>query len=124
MTAATVGQQICDLCRQGKNLDAVNKFYATNIVSVESAPFGDMPRMVEGIDAIRGKHEWWEQNNEVHSADVQGPFPHGDEKFALFFNFETTFKPTGDRGKMTEIGVYTVDNGKVVREEFYYAPPS
>ncbi len=124
MSATDVGQRVCDLCREGKNLDAVNELYADDIVSVEAAAFGDMPQTMEGIEAIRGKHDWWVENNEVHSADVQGPFPHGDDKFAVVFNYETTFKPTGKRAKMHEVGIYTVKDGKVVREEFYYAAPS
>ena len=123
-TAAEVGQGICDLCREGKNLEAVNKYYADDVVSVEAAAFGDMPRTMKGIEAVRGKHHWWEENNEVHSADVQGPFPHGDEKFAALHSYETTFKPTGQRNTMTEVAVYTVKDGKVTREEFFYAMPS
>jgi hypothetical protein len=30
-------------------------------------------------------------------------------------------KKTGNRRTMREVGVYTVENGKVIREEFMYA---
>ena len=30
-------------------------------------------------------------------------------------------KPTGQRLQLQEAGLYTVDGGKIVREEFFYA---
>jgi ketosteroid isomerase-like protein len=80
-----------------------------------------MPAQVEGIDAIRGKNKWWAENMIVHSADVSGPFV-ADDEFAVVFNFDTTFKPTGQRSSMKEMARYTVADGKIVREEFFYAP--
>lgn len=45
------------------------------------------------------------------------PHPHGD-RFTVIFDMDVTFKPTGERSKMREIGLYTVEGGMVVREEF------
>jgi len=33
---------------------------------------------------------------------------------------DTTHKPSGQRNKMSEIGVYEVKNGKIVKEQFFY----
>ncbi|HXY40000.1 MAG TPA: nuclear transport factor 2 family protein, partial [Vicinamibacteria bacterium] len=66
--------------------------------------------------------EWWTSNNEVHEAKVKGPFPNGD-RFAVIFDYEITPKAgpyAGKRTRMEEVGVYTVEDGKIVREEFYY----
>lgn len=38
------------------------------------------------------------------------------------FEYETTFKPTGLRSTMKEMAKYTVADGKIVKEEFFYAP--
>ncbi|HEY6089145.1 MAG TPA: nuclear transport factor 2 family protein, partial [Gemmatimonadaceae bacterium] len=62
-------------------------------------------------------------NNEVHSAAADGPFV-GEGKFAVHFNYETTFKPTGKRQRMEEVALYTVKDGKIVREQFFYNPTS
>lgn len=118
--ATTIGQRLVDLCREGKNIEAIDKLYADNVVSVENMGNEQMPRTMEGKEAILGKNNWWVENNEVHSASCDGPFPHGDEKFATVFEYETTFKPTGKRMSMKEIGVYTVENGKIAKEEFFY----
>jgi len=122
-STAAIAQELVSLCRAGRNLDAVARLYSPKIVSVE--PVGDetMPAEVNGIDAVRGKNEWWFSNNEVHSAEVNGPFV-GEGQFAVHYTFETTFKPTGQRTQMTEMALYTVKDGKIVREQFFYHMPT
>jgi ketosteroid isomerase-like protein len=121
-STATVAQELVALCREGRNLDAVNKLYSPKIVSTE--PIGDetMPAEISGIEAIRQKHQWWEENNLVHSMEVNGPFL-GNDQFAVQYTFDTTFKPTGERSQMTEMALYTVKDGKIVRERFFYHVP-
>jgi len=104
-------------------MDAINTLYSPEIVSVESMGNEQMPREMKGIDAIREKNKWWGDNNEVHSATVDGPFV-GEDKFAVYYNYDITFKPTGKRTPMEEMALYTVKDGKVVREQFFYRTTS
>ena len=67
MSVADIANGLVALCREGKNLEAVNKYYADDIVSVESASGPGMPAEMTGIKAVRGKNEWWLANHEVHS---------------------------------------------------------
>jgi ketosteroid isomerase-like protein len=122
-STAAVAKELVALCREGRNLDAVNKLYSPRIVSIEPVGNEAMPAEMTGIDAIRQKHEWWDANNEVHSMEVNGPFL-GDNQFAVQYDFDTTFKPTGQRNRMTEMALYTVKDGKIVREHFYYHVPN
>lgn len=128
MTAAApastiaVAQELVTLCRAGRNLDAISKLYSPQIVSIEPVGDENMPAEMTGIEAIRQKNEWWFANNEVHSAEVNGPFV-GEHQFAVQYAFETTFKPTGQRTQMTEMALYTVKDGKIVREQFFYNLP-
>jgi hypothetical protein len=121
-TTAAVAQELVSLVRNGKIAECVNKFYSPNIVSVEPEGFENMPAEQKGIDAVRGKNEWWMANNELHSVDIRGPFLAQDQ-FAVQYSWDTTFKPTGKRNTLKEVGVYTVKDGKIVREEFYYNVP-
>jgi hypothetical protein len=53
----------------------------------------------------------------VHSFDVQGPFVAHD-RFVVLYDADVSDKKTNQRHKMSEVGVYTVKDGKIVREEF------
>jgi ketosteroid isomerase-like protein len=121
-STASVAQELVALCRDGRNLEAIDKLYSPRIVSVESVGTPELPAEMTGIDAIRGKNQWWLDNNEVHEARVNGPFV-GEGQFAVQYEFETTFKPTGQRTRMTEMALYTVKDGKIVREQFFYNMP-
>jgi len=95
--------------------------YDENAISVEATIMpGEESAETIGLDAIRAKHEWWNNTFEVNSADAQGPFLHGEDRFGVIFSFDATNKETGDRESMTELGIYTVENGKIIREEFFY----
>ena len=118
---AAVAEELVSFCRAGRNMDAINALYSPDIVSVESMSSEQMPREQKGIDAIRAKNQWWSDNNEVHSAEVDGPFV-GEGKFAVYYKYNSTFKPTGKREDMEETALYTVENGKIVREQFFYNP--
>jgi ketosteroid isomerase-like protein len=118
-----VGKKLVELCREGKMKEAMDQLYSPDIVSIEAgAPPGGSAK-VEGIAAVKGKGEWWEANHEVHKAEVEGPFPHGD-RFIVRFKYEVTGKAGPMAGKtfvMDEAALYTVKDGKVVHEEFFYS---
>lgn len=59
------------------------------------------------------------ENHEVHGFTAEGPFVHGDQ-FALRFTLDVTRKADGVREAMTEIGLYTVANGAIIEERFFY----
>lgn len=117
-----VGKKLVELCRAGKNLEAVDTLYADDIVSVDAIGSPGMPAQMEGIKAVRGKNEWWLANHTVHSHETHGPFPHGD-RFIVHFKFDVTANAgpmAGMRMVMEEGALYTVRDGKVAREEFFY----
>ncbi len=102
------------LCREGKFEEAIATYYGENIVSVE----GD-GQTATGLDVIKGKAQWWNENFEVHSAKVHGPFV-GNSGFSVVFDMDVTEKAKNQRMQMEEVAVYDVEDGKIVREEFYY----
>jgi len=117
MTIAELAKDFTDLLKQGKDEAAAGKYNADNIVSYEAME-GPMA-VCEGKEAVKQKGAWWQANHEVHSANVEGPFVNGDQ-FAVRFKYDITPKETGKRITMDEVGVYTVKDGKVVAERFYY----
>lgn len=123
MTPRQVADQLVALCKEGRNLDAVNTLYSPDVTSVEAMQgTPEMPREMRGIDAIRAKNQWWIDNHTVHGGTVQGPFMHQD-RFAVFLSYDVTAKGgpwAGKRMTITEVAVYTVKDGKIVHEEFFY----
>ena len=111
-----VAQDLVAMCKAGKFAESGEKYWAKDVVSVEAAP-GDMARL-EGIDAVRGKTEWWEANNEVHGVQIDGPYVNGDQ-FVVRYKMDMTPKG-GERRTMDETGLYTVRDGKIAEERFFY----
>jgi hypothetical protein len=54
---------------------------------------------------------------EVHSFTAKGPFVAHD-RFVVQYDADVTEKNSKKRFQLSEVGVYTVKNGKIVREEF------
>jgi hypothetical protein len=113
------------LCRAGKNKDAINALYSQKIVSIEPQGSPQMPARMEGLPAIKEKNEWWEKNHKIHGHEVEGPWPNGDRFIVRFrYDVEGTGGPMkGKRMKLDETGLYTVEDGKIVQEEFFYHMP-
>ena len=120
MSLADVANGLVLLCRSGNYLGAVERYYAANVHSVEPTATSHVPAELIGIDLVRAKNHWWIQRYEVHHYSVQGPFM-GEGQFAVHFAFDATCRASGRRSKMTEMALYTVENDRIVREEFFYA---
>ena len=119
MNTQEIGKRYVSLCQQGKADTCLDELYAKNAVSVEAVPPPGMERTAKGLDAIRAKGKGWQESHVVHSAEVTGPFPN-DNRFAVHFVFDVTDKPTGQRMTMDEVGLFTIEDGKITREEFFY----
>ncbi|MFL4470861.1 SnoaL-like domain-containing protein [Tateyamaria armeniaca] len=120
MTFDEVANKLVDGCRTGKTTENLDLLYAPDAVSVEAMDNGN-GREVQGLDAIKGKHEWWDSTFEMISGDVSDPFPSGDDRFAVIFEIKVKHKESGEVSDMKEVALYTVDDGKIVREEFFYS---
>lgn len=122
MTLHDIANSLATHCRNGTEDEGLNTLYAPDAVSVEAFPNPETgTAMTAGIDGIRGKHDWWNSAMEVHAGQVDGPHFHGDNRFALIFEMDVTERATGKRFQMKEVGIYTVAEGRIVREEFFYA---
>jgi ketosteroid isomerase-like protein len=119
MTTLEVGKKLVELCKQGKDDQCIEALYANDIVAIEAMAMPNMPAEQRGKDAIRGKAKWWRDHHQVHSSSVEGPWPLGD-RFVVHFHYDITNKDDGKRQQMDEAALYTVKDGKIVREEFFY----
>jgi hypothetical protein len=118
-----LGGKLVEMCNQGRDSECLDQLYAQDAVSAEAVAMpGAESAEAVGLDAIRGKHEWWYNAHEVHSSQAEGPFVHGDNQFSVIFDMDVTQKDTGDRMQMREVATYFVnEQGQINREEFSYA---
>jgi ketosteroid isomerase-like protein len=116
-TVQKIAEDLVAMCRRGELDQSGEKYWADDVVSIEPTP-GEMAR-IQGKPAVRGKGEWWAANNEVHGVEVEGPYVHGDQ-FVVRFKMELTPKG-GERTTMDEVALYTIKDGKIAEERFFYA---
>ena len=119
MTTQEIAQRYVALCQQGKFAACLDELYAKNAVSVEAAPPPGGEKTAKGLDAIKAKGKDWGESHIVHKDEVSGPFPN-ENRLAVRFLFDVTEKPSGKRSTMDEVGLFTIENGKITREEFFY----
>jgi hypothetical protein len=116
MNTEEVAKKVAELVRKQAWYEALD-LYDDNIVSVEAYSMGGGSPETRGKEGVRGKIDWWVNTMEVHSFDVGDPFVAHD-RFVVQYDADVSDKKTKERRKMSEVGVYTVKNGKIVREEF------
>ena len=122
MSIHEIAADLTALCKEGKFEEAITKYYAENIVSVEPmAPQGASP-VSEGLAGIVAKTQWFHDNMEVHEMIVDGPFVNAvTNTFAVEFTMDATVKAMGQRRKMREVAIYKVEGDKIVHEQFLMA---
>ncbi|HEV3244115.1 MAG TPA: nuclear transport factor 2 family protein [Chthoniobacterales bacterium] len=117
MNTEQVAQKVVELVRKQAWHEALDALYDKDIVSVEArTPDGSSPE-TRGMDGVRGKIDWWIDAMEVHSFKANGPFVAHD-RFVVQYDADVTDKNSKKRFQLSEVGVYTVKDGKIVREEF------
>ena len=117
MDTNTIGKKVVELTRKRAWREAIDTLYADDVVSVEARGMdGDSPEK-HGIEAVRAKTDWWVNTMNVYDAKVSGPFVAHD-RFVVLYDLEFGEKTSEHHTKISEAGVYTVKDGKIVREEF------
>ena len=117
MSTEEVAKKVVELTRKHAWHEALDTLYDKNIVSVEGYTTDGTSPETRGIEGVRGKTDWWVNAMEVHSFKVHGPFVAHD-RFVVQYDADVTDKSSKQRRQISEVGVYTVKNGKIVREEF------
>jgi ketosteroid isomerase-like protein len=120
MGTQEIAKKYVELCQKNAHHEILETLFSPDVVSVEAgAPPGQSPE-VRGVKAVAEKSQKWQADHEVHAAKVEGPWPNGN-KFIVRFSYDITNKPSGRRMQMEEAALLTVENDKIVREEFFYS---
>src|SRR6185312_8037462 len=105
MSTQEIAKKYMALVKEHKHDQIVDELFSDDIVSVEAGAPPGMDRTAKGKDAIKGKGKWWADNHTIHGAETFGPYPH-DDRFAVRFVYDVTFKPQDKRFTMDEVGLF------------------
>lgn len=116
-----IAETLLRYCRTNETGKGLDTLYSPDVVSVEACcmPESDS-RETRGIEALRGKHAWWADAMEPIESGVERPFLHGDDRFGAIFHGRWREKASGKVFDLRELAIYTVADGRIVREEFFY----
>ena len=117
MNTEEVAKKVVELTTKQAWVEALETLYDKDIVSVEAGSMDGGSPETRGTKGVREKIEWWTNAMEVHSFKASGPFVAHDRLVVQYYT-DITDKNSKKRMQMSEVGVYTVKNGKIVREEF------
>lgn len=115
-TPAEIGTDLVARFNRGELREIETKWHSPDLVSVEGV---GVAMAWSGRKAVEQKNEEWMATHRLHGASAEGPFL-GASGFAVKFAMDVEDTSTNQRVMMEEVGVYTVQNGKIVREEFMY----
>ena len=116
MTTEEMAKKVMEVVRKQAWYEALD-LYDDNIVSVEASSASGGSPETKGKEGVRGKIDWWVNAMEVHGFKASGPFVAHD-RFVVQYDADVTDKGSKKRFQISEVGVYTVKNDKIVREEF------
>lgn len=100
-------------------MEAIETLYAQDIHGIE--PAGEEPE-AKGLEAIKGKAVYFDKSMEVHSVKISEPVV-ADDHFSISYYMDAINREDGQRHDMSEIAVYQVKDGKIVKEQFFYSWP-
>jgi ketosteroid isomerase-like protein len=120
MSTQSVADRLVQLCREGKNMDAIEELYSDDVVSTEAADTPD--QVTKGKAAVAKKSsDWLASVQEFHGGGASDPIVAGNY-FSCRMDFDVTFRERG-RMQMEEICVFQVSGDKIVSEQFFYQMP-
>lgn len=115
-----VARDFTDMLRQGQFVAARERFWAADVRSIEPHDLPDgIAAEVSGIEAARAKTARWLGTRHIHDLSIDGPFVTGNQ-FALFLDMMIAGRSSGADQPFTEIAIFTVRDGRISEERFFY----
>ncbi len=118
MTTQQIADRFFELAQKGQ-WDAIqDEMYSENAVSIEPAHAQGL-HSAEGLAAIKEKGKaFGDSIEEFHGGYTNVPIVSANH-FACTMGMDVTYKGMG-RMQMDEVAVYEVQDGKIVKEQFFY----
>ena len=123
MTTQEIATKWAEYCQTGRWDLAQDELYHPDAISLEMEGAQGFPPRVEGLEGLKQKGAaWGEMVEQFHGIEIEGPIVAGN-KFVATMKMDVTMK--GQPRKVDEeIGLFTVKDGKIVSEQFFYDLPT
>lgn len=119
LSVEKLAQRLRDYCLKSDFEAAQKELYGEDIVSIEPEAMKGYEKETSGKDAVLNKiRQWNETVEKIHAVTVTEPQIAGNS-FSFVMEMDITMKDQKRMG-MPEICVYTVKDGKVVLEQFFW----
>lgn len=116
-----VARDFTAMLRLGQFEAAGETFWSPDVTSIEpEALSDDTPAAVSGKAAARAKRCARFGTALIDELGIDGPFVTGDQ-FALFLDMLITDPASGQAQPFAEIAIFTVRDGRIIEERFFYA---
>ena len=93
------------------------ELYSPDFESIEDGNTSEIGH-VKDMAGLKKKGQELSQDFEVHNIKASDPVV-ADNFFSVKFEIDTTDKKSGRRATLSEIGVYKVYEGKIVKEHYF-----
>jgi hypothetical protein len=120
-TIEDIAREYTTMLREGQFAAAGDRYWACDISSIDPVVVGAAPRA-----SVRGKHAASQKcaarfaGTCIDELAIDGPFITGNQ-FALFVDVVLVDSATGTRRPFSEIALFTVRDGQIAEERFFYA---
>ena len=119
-TTEDVAHDFTAMLRLGNFAAAGDAYWAGDVISVEPVDLPDgIPAKVMGIEATRRKCHTRFDIARIDELSIDGPFVTGNQ-FALFIDMMIAGSASGKAQPFTEIAVFTVCDGRITEERYFY----
>jgi ketosteroid isomerase-like protein len=119
MSTQEIANRLVELSRQGAWKQAQSELYADDAVSIETEATPGFDAETKGLKALQEKINRWEAAvEEAHRIDISDPLV-AENNFAVRMVMDLTMRGQG-RVVFNEICVYTIKDGKIILEQFFY----
>lgn len=120
MTTEEIANRLVELMRKGDYDTCFSELFSQDVINME--PEGSPWGVVKGIEAIKKKgEEYGKLVEQVHSSEISDPLV-AKNFITLVMKMRVTFKGATEPFDNDEVCVYEVQDGKIVKEMFFYTP--
>ena len=118
MTTNEIAKRLAELCGKEEYETAQKELFANDATSIEPMESPMFAKEIQGLQNIVEKgHKFDSIVQEMHSTKVSEPLVAGNS-IALTLTMDVTMKGR-PRETMSELCVYEVKNGKIIKEQFF-----